>query len=125
MKGRAIAGLLLLLIGCANQAHAITPEKERDIKALLQIMGVFPSMGEQMADAMVAMAIQQERKRNPSMPANVEYALSTAVRDTVMKEIPKLDQMVVPLYDKYYTHEDIKKLTAVQDSRNRSRGTLI
>ena len=105
-------------IYCANSssdyflgspAYAITEEKEKDIQILVKIMGT-SSIAENMADMMVTTCIAQERQIHPNMPKKVEYAISNVIRQAVIENASELDSMVVPLYDKYYTHSEIKEL---------------
>lgn len=93
----------------ALSVQAITPAKENDIKTLLVLM-VNSSIAEEMANSAVSIAIAQEKKRYPNLPKNVEYALSQAIYDVVMEYAPELDALMIPLYDKYYTHQEIKDL---------------
>jgi hypothetical protein len=90
-------------------AEAITPAKENDIRKLFVLMGN-SSIAEEMANSMVSIAIAQEKKRYPNLPKNVEHALSQAIYDVAMENAPELDALMVPLYDKYYTHQEIKDL---------------
>ena len=100
---------LLLVFSLISPSFATTESKEKDIIILLEAMGI-SSMAEQMADAMVTMAITQEKKRNPNLPKNVEHALSQAIYDVVIENAHELDVMLIPLYDKYYTHKEINEL---------------
>ncbi len=106
MLAKATAGIFFLV---AFSAQAITAAKEQDIKTLLVLMGN-SSMAEEMANTMVSIVITQEKKKYPKLPKEVEYALSQAIYDSVMEYAPELDVLTVPLYDKYYTHQEIKDL---------------
>lgn len=106
---------LLVVFSTTFPANAITEAKEKDIKALLKIMGV-ASMASQIADSMVAIAISNEKKRYPDLPKDVEYALSKAIHEVALAQAPELDNMTVPLYDKYYTHDEIKQLIGLFSS---------
>ena len=101
--------VIMLLFATVVSAQAITPDKEKDIHTLLVLMGN-SSIAEEMANSMVSISIAQEKKRYPNLPKNAEYALSQAIYDVVMRHVHELDAMTVPLYDKYYTHQDIKDL---------------
>lgn len=108
---KRLVGVTAIFILCvvALSAQAITAAKEDDIKTLLVLMGN-SSIAEEMANSMVSISIAQEKKRYPNLPKNVEYALSQAIYDVVMEHAPQLDALMVPLYDKYYTHQEIKDL---------------
>ena len=100
-----IACLLILAV----PSYATTQEKERDIQRLMKLLDV-SSMPEKMAEMMVANIIAQERKKIPNMPANVEHSISTVIRNVTLKLAPELFKMIAPLYDKYFTLSEIKKL---------------
>ena len=108
---RLLARAIITLIFClfAFSAYAITPEKQKDIKELLVLMGN-SSIAEEMANSMVSIAIAQEKKRYPNLPKNVEYAVSKAIYDVVIENSSELDALMIPLYDKYYTNKEIKDL---------------
>lgn len=101
--------ITICLLFLSFSSNAITPEKERDLQRLMQLLDV-SAMPEQMAEMMITNFIAQEKKRFPNMPANVERSISTVIRNVVLKHAPELFEMVAPLYDKYYTHSEIKKL---------------
>ena len=44
------------------------------------------------------------------MPKNVERAISSIIRNITLNQAPELFKMTSPLYDKYYTHSEIKEL---------------
>jgi hypothetical protein len=90
-------------------ASAITEAKEKDLKALFEVMGI-NSFAKDMADTMVTSAITQEKQRYPNLPKDAEHALSKAIYEAVISHSSELDTMILPLYDKYYTHDDIKQL---------------
>lgn len=92
-----------------SPAYAITKAKEKDIQALLKIKGT-QSFTQRMADMMVANIIAQEKQRYPNMPKKIEYAISNAVQQVMLEHAPELEKMIVPLYDKHYTHSEIKEL---------------
>ncbi len=109
MKVFVNAVLVFVLSVVTASSYAITPGKENDINILLQLMGN-SSMAEEMANTMVSISISQERKRYPDLPKKVEYALSQAIYNVVSAHAHELDEMMIPLYDKYYTHKEIKDL---------------
>ncbi|MDA8338856.1 MAG: DUF2059 domain-containing protein [Nitrospiraceae bacterium] len=90
-------------------SYAITESKERDIQKLLKIMGT-SSIVQEMSDVLVATVITQEKQSYPNMPKKIEHAISNIIHQVVLEHASELDRMIVPLYDKYYTHEEIKEL---------------
>lgn len=75
----------------------------------MQLLDV-DSMPEQMADIMVTQVINQERAKTPNVSKKVEEVISSVIRNVVLEHSPKLFEMVEPIYDKYYTHSEIKEL---------------
>lgn len=100
---------LLLFIVLPAPVYAVTEAKERDIQKLLKIMGT-SSLAQEMADMMVTTVIAQEKQRYPSMPKKIEHSISNIIHQVVLEHSSELDRMTLPLYDKYYTHEEIKEL---------------
>lgn len=90
-------------------AFAITPGKEHDILTLSKLMGN-SSLAEELADSMVSIIIAKEKKRNPNLPKGVESALSQVIYDVIMEHAVELDGIMLPVYDKYYTHQEIRDL---------------
>lgn len=103
--------LILLLIASfwPQLSYAITPQKEKDIHVLLSKMGE-KSMPNEVADMMVYETIRRERERNPKMSKKIEHIIS----ETIHKEAKELGNILisnlVPIYDKYYTHNEIRQL---------------
>ena len=108
---RSFTKVIFTLFGCifAFSAYAITPGKEKDIRKLFVLMGN-SSIAAEMASSMVSISIAQEKKRYPNLPKDVEYALSKAIYDVIMEYSSELEALMVPIYDKYYTHKEIKDL---------------
>lgn len=108
-------GLLFSLILVASQlvtipsALAVTESKEKDIGTLMELLGV-SSMAQEMADMMVTIVITKEKERNPRLPKKAEYIISQAVHDVLLQHANELFKMTAPLYDKYYTHSEVKDL---------------
>ncbi len=101
--------LFLVLVIFATVAHGITSAKERDIEKLLELMGN-TSITEELANGLVTIVISQEKERYPNMPKDVEYAISDVIYNVVHEHSQYLNSKIIPIYDKYYTHEDIKNL---------------
>lgn len=109
MKNKTSLLTLLLVFSLSFPSFATTESKEKDIIILLEAMGI-SSIAEQIANSMVTMAINQEKEKNPNLPKNIEHALSQAIYDVIIENAHELDVMLIPLYDKYYTHKEIKEL---------------
>lgn len=115
MKKLPALFVIAYLIFMSTSSYAITQEKERDIQRLMKLLDV-SAMPEQMAEMLVINVIAQERKKYPNMSAKVEHSISSIIRNIVLKQAPELFKMVAPLYDKYYTHSEIRQLIEFFDS---------
>ncbi|MCG8344042.1 MAG: DUF2059 domain-containing protein [Chlorobiales bacterium] len=91
-------------------AYAITYEKERDIKILIDLNRAEAEVTEELAETMVAFLIAEFRKKDPGFSKEAEHFISGIVYNAVMKKASDLKEQLVPIYDKYYTHRDIVKL---------------
>ena len=103
MKNRiTLVGVLVLTCLLASLAYSqATREKEREIRQLLEVTGTTKTMPEMM-DQMIA----EFRKALPAVPSEFW--------DDFRKEI-KMDELVglmVPVYDKHLSLEDIKAANA-------------
>jgi len=76
----------------------MTPAKEQDIRKLLDVTGA-GRMGEMMMDQVM----QQIVSSNPDMADFVQELRSEM-------DIDELIESIIPIYAKYFTHEDIKGL---------------
>lgn len=103
--------VVLLIWFYSASVFAVTAEKEEDILKLLQVMGN-ASIVEDVASSTVSYAISQEKKRYQDLPKKVEHVLSESIYKAIMDRAKDLDAIIVPIYDKYYTHKEIRELTA-------------
>jgi len=82
---RLVIAICLVLI--SSPTNAITPEKEKDLNKLMELLDV-SAMPEQIADMTIVNVIAQEKKRMPNMPKNVEHAISSVIRNVYLKHTP-------------------------------------
>jgi uncharacterized protein len=93
----------------ASEETKISPAKEADIRKLLALLGTTASMEQTMQS--------MEKNIRPMManslpPGDYQERLLTLFFEKFHSKMDtqKLTDLAVPLYDKYYTHEDIKGL---------------
>lgn len=100
---KVLFSALLLILACA--ASAQDTGKIDDIKKLLELTGS-GKMGKQVMDAML-----------PSLKA-MAPDVDAKFWDDFMAEVhpEELMDLVVPIYDKYYTHDEIRELIAFYES---------
>lgn len=90
-------------------SYGITPEKEKDLQRLMRILNANQTT-DLIADSMVNLVITQERQRYPNMPKQIEHILSSTVYRVIEENSQELENMMLPIYSKYYTHHEIKEL---------------
>lgn len=109
MKTSILAVLALALL-CAGPAVAQAPAgeaaaKRQDIRKLLEVTGA-AQIGQQIAAQMLPMFKQS----NPQVPQKFW--------DEVMKEFDtkSMIELIIPIYDKHLTHDDVRGLIAFYQS---------
>ena len=107
--------ILLLISVCLFQASyfsiavATTQEKKDDIRLLVVLMGN-DKIGEQMAEMMVMGILNQMKQKYPKITKEAENAISRAINKVIKEESSRLTDRFSPLYDKHFTHSEIKEL---------------
>lgn len=89
----------------ATAAPASSPAKDADIRRLLALTGA-TAMGEQVLDQM--MALQQ--RGNPEVPAEIWKELRASL------DARELSDLIAGVWDRHFTHDDIKGLIAFYES---------
>jgi len=114
MKSARVALLCLCLpvltVGSAV-AGEVSAEKRAVIEQLMDDTGAL-AMGQQLADVMIAQFARTIRQRNPKVPQYVIDAIPEEVNAVMTESLPMFKEMVIPLYDKYFTLEDLQGLRA-------------
>jgi len=87
-------------------AHAeITPEKKVEIEKLLKLTGIV-----NLADQMLSRMITTYQKAYPNTPAESWERMKKKLNAS------ELIEQIVPLYDKYYTLEDLRDINTFYES---------
>ncbi|MBV9848651.1 MAG: DUF2059 domain-containing protein [Armatimonadetes bacterium] len=97
----ALAGTLPLRAQTPTQTAAVSPEKEKAIRQLLDVVGTAKLM-DQMMDQMLT----SFHGSFPDVPPEVWTKLRARMKTENMITL------IIPVYDKYYTTEDINGLLA-------------
>jgi len=104
---KSILAVLALALFCAGPAmsQAGNAAKQQDIRKLMELTGA-AKVGQQIAAQMIPMFKQS----NPQVPQKFW--------DDVMKEFDakSMIDLIVPIYDKHLTHDDVKGLIAFYQS---------
>jgi len=98
----------------ANAAEELTPAKREDIKRLLQATGAM-QVAQTMSQAVVGQMSETIKKARPDIPPQMLDVMSEEVNKTISEEMTTKGgfvDLMVALYNKYYTHDDIKGLLA-------------
>lgn len=99
---------MAMFLNWISFSYGITQEKEKDIRTLLILMGN-DAIIENLADTMTTVLIK-EIKNKMDISKRLEHDLSKVMYDTVIKYSPDFDKLLVPIYNKYYSHSEIKEL---------------
>lgn len=110
---------LILLLGFSvmftvaiSAAEDLSPAKKTDIKKLLDVTGSL-EMSKNMSEAVVNQMSQALKKARPDVPPETFDIIHDEVNKTISEAMVAkggfIDLMIV-LYHRYYTHEDIKGL---------------
>jgi len=107
--------LVAMFVCLAATGHAlaqeVSAEKRAEIERLLQVTGAM-AIGQQMSNFFVNHLAQTIRRENPSAPQHVIEALPQEVNAVIEEGLPYFKEMIIPLYDKYLTLEDLKGLNS-------------
>ena len=100
-----VAGLLFSTTAYSDDA------KNADILRLIEASGGMAS-GEQMAGLFTNQMTQVLRSSGAEVPPAVLDAMPQAIMAIISERMPELAQMIVPVYDKHFTHEEVLEMLA-------------
>lgn len=112
MKKVMLLWCLILLICIPINAQSVNAKKADDIVKLLRMTGSL-KIGEMMGTAVVNQMMSVVKLTNQTLPDSVIEIIRQEVNQLISEEVEKEDgllSILVPIYDKYYTHKDIKGL---------------
>ena len=111
---RLLCVLLLAFAAPSYAEEALTPEKQADIQQLLQVTGAM-DIGQLFSKAVVQQMTEAIKKARPDVPPKMFDVVAEEVNKTIAEAMVAkggfVDQ-VVPIYHKYFSHEEIKALVA-------------
>lgn len=99
-----------LAFGFASQALAqstLTNEKRADIVAFLELTDAL-SFGQQLSQAFTSQMAGVIRAANPAASPELVDAMRGIVDEVITEELPRFADEVVQIYDRYFTHEEIR-----------------
>jgi hypothetical protein len=96
-------------------AADISADKKSDIEELIELTGTSELMT-QMAEAVSTQMSQNIKMNNPDISDKALQVMRKEVNKIFRESIPSFKAAIVPLYDKYFSHEEIKALRRFYDS---------
>lgn len=107
---RAITAVAVLFgyFSMSPTAFAITKAKEQSIKELLAFNKASRTI--EFADFVTDFMIMYVKTGGREFPKEAEYVLSKVVQEVARERLDDMDDQVIQLYDKYFTHNEIKQL---------------
>jgi uncharacterized protein len=102
--------VLAMSIGNAPAAD-VSSEKRAEIERLLETTGAL-AMGQQVSNFFITHMAQAIKKQNPNVPQHVIDALPEEVNAVVRESLPFFKEMLIPLYDKYFSLDELRGLNA-------------
>ncbi|MCU0869226.1 MAG: DUF2059 domain-containing protein [Burkholderiales bacterium] len=120
MAARSLVALTLLaaLVHATASAEELTPQKRDDIKKLFATTGG-TKMGAQFAGMITSQLARNLKAVKPGTPDKAFVAVNkdlTALFDDRMSQPGGLIDQVIPVYDRNFTHAEIKELLAFYDT---------
>lgn len=101
--------ILLLSFSSIAFAGQISPEKKADILRLLEITGSM-DLAKNAADLTSQQMIDTIKKESPNVDPRVFTIVSEETHKVIGENMDAFVDRMVPIYDKYYTDEDIRGL---------------
>jgi hypothetical protein len=108
----ALAALTLLFV--PTQAPAgddLTEAKRADIEALLEVTGSL-RVGQQMSELMVGQMTETLKQARPDIEPRLYDVLRDEVNTLLEESLPAFAELMVPLYHRHFSHEEIRQLLA-------------
>jgi hypothetical protein len=101
MKKRIAALAIFVTVATSAFAADIQPKKKQSIRTLLELTGMV-----KVADQMIGQMFEQFAKSAPSVPPEAWQRLKKKMK------ADELVVLIIPVYDKYYTQEDLDGMIA-------------
>ena len=95
----------------AMAADGISPEKKTAIIELMETTGS-KNIGLQMGNAMIQNLAAAMKAGNPDLPDRAVAIIAEETRRLIEKKIDGLMETIIPIYDQYFTADEINELLA-------------
>ena len=96
-------------------AEALTDGKRADIIKLLDTTGAM-NMGKQMSAMVVGQMSEALKASRPDLPPELFDILREEVSATFEENIPMFVELIVPIYHRHFTHEELKGLLSFYET---------
>ncbi len=109
-----VLSALLCLPALAEDAPASPPEKQADIRKLMDIMGT-GNLPRQLAASGSRRMFQALKTARPETPERAQEVMQQELAQLLAENMDGsggLNGRIVPVYDKHFTHEEIRELLA-------------
>lgn len=112
---RALSTLAIVLLFLSatsyTAAEEMSPEKSADIERLLEITGAL-DIGKQMSGVFVTQMSDAVAARRPDLPPKLFDVIKEEINKLIDENFPVFVALITPIYDKHFTHDEIKGLLA-------------
>jgi hypothetical protein len=109
MKAFALAMALVAFAGPCHASDELTPEKRRDLEAMLELTRAL-DLGKQMATHSASQMTQMLKQQRQDIPARVLDALPEEIGKVFEEHMPQLKEMMVHLYSRHFTTAEVKEM---------------
>jgi hypothetical protein len=104
--------MLVCISGTLASAEDMSPDKRADIEQLMRVTGAL-KIGKQMSEAFVSNMTQAIKASRPDVPNRMYDILAEEVNKVIGEQMVAKGgflEMTILIYDKHFTHADIKGL---------------
>ena len=109
--GRTVGVLLWFTVLEPQAAMAVDAQKHADIQALMQETGMLSNMN-RTVELLLPQVIGNLKKVNSNIPQSAWDDFSRIGTEEFKKSLPELQEPVIAIFDKNFTDDEIKQLTA-------------
>lgn len=115
MHRTALAAFIVILFVTVTAAHAaeerLSDEKRTDITTLLGVMGAL-DVRQKVENYVVGQMTDNLKETRPDIPAKMYDVLKEEVRSAIEDNRDELEALLIPMYHKHYSHQEIQGLLA-------------
>lgn len=105
MKAKLLLVVFTLFLALSPARAEVSPEKRAEIDRMLKLTGM-----ERLMEQMIGQMLSALRTQSAEVPEAVWAKITKKI------QVSELVEMIVPLYDKYYSLEDLRAVNAFYSS---------